>query len=108
MLVPAAVKKLDEAHAALGEAPRQQTIGGECAGLASVRTIELESALRFLREIGELGHGTLHPVRHLVLGDASGDFRIAEFVERETVQLTKIIDKAPPVVAGKARRIGQI
>ena len=34
---------------------------------------------RLLREVGQLGHARLHAVGHLVLRDARGDLRVAEF-----------------------------
>ncbi len=46
VLVPAAVIELDEAHAALGQAPRQQAVGGEGAGLAGLRAVQLEDVRR--------------------------------------------------------------
>ena len=45
VLVPAAVVELDEAHAALGQPPRQQAVGGEGAGLARVGAVQLEGVL---------------------------------------------------------------
>src|SRR6266511_3078526 len=41
VLVPTAVIKLDEADAAFGHAPGQQTIVSEAAGLVDVRPVEL-------------------------------------------------------------------
>ena len=56
-------------------------------GLRDVRAVQLEDALGLLREVGQLGHGGLHPKRHLVLRDARGDLRIAELFELQLVQL---------------------
>ena len=47
-MIPAAMKQLNEADAALGQASRQQAVGGKRAGLARLRTVQLEDALGFL------------------------------------------------------------
>ena len=54
VLVPAHVIELDEAHAALGQAARQQAVGGVGAGLARIGAVEVEGGCRFLREVGQL------------------------------------------------------
>ena len=87
VLVPAAMIELDEAHAALGQPPRQQAIGGEGAGLAGVRAVQFEGAVRLLGQIGQLRHGGLHAVSHLILRDAGGDLGIAEVFQLALVQL---------------------
>ena len=46
MLVPAAVEELDEPHAALGQPPGQQAVGGEGPGLASLGAVQLEDRAR--------------------------------------------------------------
>src|SRR5207245_1964044 len=48
MLIPAAVIKLNEAHTALGEAPREDAIGGVGARLGGFRAVKLERGLWFL------------------------------------------------------------
>src|SRR6185503_13346795 len=55
VLVPSTVEELDETHAALGQAPRQQTIGGERSGLARILAIQLERPGGLLREVRKLG-----------------------------------------------------
>src|SRR5215470_811233 len=42
VLIPAAVIKLDEAHATFGQASREQTVGGVRAGFARLRAVHLE------------------------------------------------------------------
>ena len=66
------------------------------AGPARIGTVELERARRLFRDIGQLRHRALHPVRHLVLRDARGDLRIAELLEFHPVQLGQIVDEPPP------------
>ena len=80
VLVPAHVIELDEAHAALGQPAGQQAVGGVGAGLARIGAVQLEGGRRLLREVGQLRHGRLHAVRHLVLRDARGDLRVAELL----------------------------
>src|SRR5215813_1870057 len=42
VLIPAAMIKLNEAHAAFGQSPRQQTVGGVRARFARLRAVHLE------------------------------------------------------------------
>ena len=79
VLVPAAVEELDEAHAALGQPARQQAVGGEGArAVATSGPYRSKTDSGSLGEVGQLGHRGLHPVGHLVLGDARDDLRVAE------------------------------
>src|SRR6266566_3911466 len=48
VLIPALVIKLDEPHALFGQTPGQQTIGSVSTGFATVRAIQLESAVGLL------------------------------------------------------------
>ena len=50
------MEKLNEAHAALGQPPRQQAIRRERAGLARVRAVQLKGARRLLRQIRQFRH----------------------------------------------------
>src|SRR5712692_7555931 len=43
VLVPAAVVELNKAHAALGQTPRQQAVGGVGAGLPRIGSVQFES-----------------------------------------------------------------
>ena len=54
-----------------------KTIGGIAAGLARLRSVHLERAVRFLRKIHQVGNGSLHAKRHLVLADARLDLGIS-------------------------------
>src|SRR5205823_15020634 len=76
VLIPATMVELDEPHAALGHAAREQTVVGEGAGLLHVRAIHFEHSFRFPGNIGEFRHGGLHPVSHFVLRDAGIDFGV--------------------------------
>ena len=108
MVVPAAVEQLDEAHAAFGKPPREQAVGRKGAGLPGIRTVQLEDPLRLFREIRQLGHRALHPVRHLVLRDARRDLRIARLLELHLVQLCQMIQVPPPRFAAESRRVREI
>ncbi len=92
VLVPAAVEELDEAHAALRQPPGEQAVGGERAGRSRLGAVHLEHPVGLLREVGQLGHGRLHAVGHLVLRDARGDFRIARLVQLQLVQLRQVVE----------------
>ena len=80
VMVPIAMVELDEAHAALGQAARQQAVRGEGAGLFRVLAVQFEGVRRLFRKIGQFRNRRLHPERHLVLRDAGADLRIAELV----------------------------
>ena len=55
-MVPIAVEELDEAHAALRQAPRQKAIGGERPGLLGIIPIELEDVLGLVGKICQVRH----------------------------------------------------
>ncbi len=81
MVVPVAMVELDEADAALGEPAREQAVGGEGARLFRIRPVQIERVLRALSKDRSAPAPSLHAKRHLILRDARGDFRIAEFCE---------------------------
>ncbi len=78
VLIPAAMVQLDEAHAALGQAPGQQTIRRIRARLARVRAVQIKNVFRLAGSVHQLRHRGLHAVRHLRLLNARQDFRIAQ------------------------------
>ena len=82
MLVPAAMKDLHESHIAFGHPASQQATGGKRARLLHIRSVHIENVLRFVRDVGQFGHRSLHAKGHFVLGDAGLRFRIADFSER--------------------------
>ena len=47
VLIPTPVEELDEADAALGQTPRQQTVRGECSRLGRIRSVKFHHAGRF-------------------------------------------------------------
>src|SRR5262249_36462962 len=56
VLVPAAVEKLHETDAALDQAPREQGLAGEGAGVSHVGAVHVDGALRFPVDVHEVGH----------------------------------------------------
>ena len=57
VLVPAAMEELDEAHAALGQPPRQQAVRREaCRASAHRRPYSSKVLRRLLRQVGQLRH----------------------------------------------------
>src|SRR6185295_17903262 len=50
MVVPVAVAKLDEAHAAFGETPSQETVVGE-GRFAGFRSVQFEDFFRFFGDV---------------------------------------------------------
>ena len=76
MRVPAAHVELDEAHAAFGQAPREQAVRGEGAGLLHLGPVHLERGRVLVGEIDEFRHRHLHAIRHLVLREPRTHFGI--------------------------------
>jgi hypothetical protein len=87
VLVPAAVIELDEPDVALGQPTGQQAIRSVSTGLPRVRPVHLESGVRLLRQVHQVGNGRLHPVGHLVLRDPRLDLRVAVRVVTHRVEL---------------------
>ena len=53
VVVPVAVIELDEPHAALGQPPGQQAVGGERA-VAPFRAVQIENVRRLVRDVHQL------------------------------------------------------
>src|SRR5439155_25157330 len=81
MGIPAPVVELNEADAALAEAPRQETIIGKTV-LARLDAIRFMSLRWFAGNIRRFGNAHLHAERQLILTDARERFRVAEFFRR--------------------------
>ena len=76
VLVPAVAadgrtQELDEAHAPLDQAPRDQAFASEdlCGGIRVVEPVKPLRGRRFAGKADELGNGGLHAVGELVIGD---------------------------------------
>src|ERR1700730_8806435 len=76
MHVPSLVKERDELDVPLRQTPGQKTITSERGILLHARTIHVEHVLWLVRNVGNLRHRRLHPVRHLVLTHARQDLWI--------------------------------
>ena len=108
VMIPALMIQLHELHAALGQAPREQAVGGEAAGLACIGTIRREGGFGFAAQVHDLGHARLHAVSHLVLGDASIDIRLAEAIGVVLVQVAQRIKHRAACFWRDAIRVVQI
>jgi glucoamylase len=53
--------------------------------------------LRLRRNVGQFGHGRLHPEGHLVLRDPRGDLRVARLIQLAAVQLGQVRRRAESV-----------
>ena len=95
MDVPAIQPDLDESRAALEQPARRQAALREASGPARVLAVELVHARRLAGEIGQLRHGRLHAIRHLVLRDARQRFRVADRLVLQLVQLAQRIQHSP-------------
>ena len=91
MSIPASVKQLDESDTLFGKPASQETIVAECSRLRCIRTVEVQGALRFARNIDKLGYRALHAERHLILRDSRLCCRIAKFVVDPTVHAPELI-----------------
>jgi hypothetical protein len=79
VLVPAAVHELHEPHAALDHPPRQQAVAGESAVDAVIPdAVAVDHVPGLARQVGQFRDRGLHPVCHLVLGDAGADFGVTQ------------------------------
>ena len=70
--------------------------------------IQVKNMIRLVTEIGQFRHAHLHAVRHLVLGNARGDFRITDFEKLHLVELGQVVKQAAPDLATDALRVGQV
>src|SRR5580704_7415875 len=93
MLIPAAMKELDKAHTAFGQAARENAVRRVGARFARVRPVQLERGGGLSGKVREIGHGLLHPKRHFILRDAAGDFGVEIILVRDLVELAKIVKK---------------
>ena len=74
--VPAVVRDFDEADAALGETPGQQTLGAEFAGGVVVQPVGLLGGFALTCQIENAGRGSLHAERHFVGFDDAFQFGV--------------------------------
>ena len=100
VLIPAAVIELNEAHAAFGEAPREDAIGRVGSGLLRFGAVALERAGRLLRQIRQFGNGGLHAKGHFVLLDAGPDPGILIVVEFQPVERGEVVEHGAAAIAG--------
>ena len=108
VLVPAAMKDLNEPHAALGQPAREETVCRVGSRLFRVRSVQFECLLCFLRRVGQLGDRSLHAVGEFVLRDAGRDFGIAEFVELHAVEPGEIVKHAPAGLVSQAVGVREV
>ena len=75
VVVPVAVVELDEAHAALGQPPRQQAVRARTSRRTPRAVQSRARCCGSLRDVDQPGHARLHAERHLVLRDAGARSR---------------------------------
>ena len=97
--------ELDEADVPLRQPPREQAVRRVRAGLPRLRSVHLEDRVGLLRQIHQVRHRRLHPIRHLVLTDARFDFRIAVRLVADLIELLHRIQHLPPGRLADPRRI---
>ena len=108
VLVPAGVEELHETRAALDEAAGHEAVVREAPLPPHVRAVHLQHLRRLLAEVSEFRHARLHPVGHLVLGDARGDLRVAELAQAELVHAGQVVEDRPPALAAHAVGVRQV
>ena len=65
-------------NVALQQAPSQQAVRGIATRPMNVRAIGIEHCSWFISNIGQLGHGRLHPKGHFISLDAGQRFGITQ------------------------------
>ena len=108
VLIPAAVKKLNETHIALEQAAREQAVGGVGAGLPHLGAVGVERGGALLGNVGELRHAGLHAKRHLVGVDARDRLGIAQLGGAGGVERGEIVEHGATLRAIDAGRVVQI
>ena len=108
VLVPAPVEQLHHPHATLQHPPREQAVRGIGPRTPRVRAVQLEGALGLAREIRQLGHRGLHPVRHLVLVDARLDLGIPRARRVARVQPRQVVQLRTPRLGRHAGRVLEV
>ena len=91
MLIPAAMKKLGEADAALGHTTSEKAVVGVGSGDSGVFSVKGEDGFRLVRKVGEVRGGGLHTEGHFVLADAGKDFGITDFPVAEVVETGEVV-----------------
>ena len=71
MSIPTPMKNLYVTNTSLGQATGIQATGCETAGLTGFLAIKFKGGLGFLRQVHQLGNGSLHPVGHFMLSETS-------------------------------------
>ena len=108
VLIPTGVHALHKAHPSLGQAARHEAVVSERTRLAHLRAVQVQHVVRFVGKIGQLRHGCLHLVRHLVLGDARANFRVASLLKFYFVQLSEIVQQTTAQARLHAGRVFQV
>ena len=106
-MVPVAVIELNEPHAALGQPPGQQAVGGERA-VAPLRAVQLEHVRRLVRDVHQLRHARLHAKRHFVLADARGDFRIVDRLVVQPIERLHAVDHVALLLGRDSARAADV
>ena len=95
VLVPTRVHELDELRSAFGETTGEQTIAGEGARLMDPWSVKIEDLLGLIGDVREFGNTGLHTIRHFILRDTGGDFRITVILVLHFVEAANIVEQLP-------------
>ena len=124
-MIPAPVVKLNEANTRLHQSSRQQTIVWKRRVITLVEhswiirtfrrrniswlsTVHLQNVLWLLRDVHDFRHRCLHPIRQLILRNASLRFRVSRSFELRRIHLGQSIQHASAEFAIHPCRITQV
>ncbi len=105
--IPAPVEELDEPHALLDQAARQQAVVGK-ARLARLGAVGLKHGRRLAGDVHDARHAGLHAVGQFVLGDAGDRLRMAELHGLQFVEFLQRVERAPAQAAVHAGGVGDV
>ena len=107
-MIPAHVKQLHESNVPFGQPAGEQAVGGIATRPFHIRAVRIKNALRFPREVNQVGHASLHTKCHFVLGNSSLDFIVADLFKVLMVQGCQAVERFSTRFCVNAWRIGQI
>jgi hypothetical protein len=108
VMIPTDVIKLNERNAAFGHATGEQAVGGVGATHTRLFAVEFEGSIRLGREVGQLGHGRLHPKSHFVLLHPGLNLGIPHGLALESVEACDCLDASALGGGTDALRVGHV
>ena len=107
VVIPAAVVKVYETHAALGQSSGEYAVAGE-GSVSGLGSVEVKDVLGFVGDVHQFGNAGLHAEGHLVLAYLGGDLGIAQGCVAGEVELVDRVDEGALVFCGYAFGVAQV